>query len=529
MNIKRIVHGALLLTVAGLLSKILSALYRIPLQNLTGDIGFYIYQQVYPFIATVMILTLYGFPAAIAKLTAEAMHEQTPLTMKTFYGPILFILTVVNGSFFLLFYLSAPMIAQFIGDIHLTASYRLFGSLFLFIPLLALLRGLYQGMEKMHYVALSQVIEQVVRVGSIVTVAYFVYMEYLPLYRISEYGVVASIVGMALATLLLLIVWRSNNRHIQHKSFYIPWRNYIGTLVSYGMIASFIHLILIWMQLGDVFTLVSRLQAYGYSLTEAMELKGVFDRGQPLIQFGIVFGSSFALALIPNVVLQRKEKEVHSLSDTVQEAVMICTYIATAASVGLIVLFPEVNTLLFKTDVETTSLRILMLAIILSSYVIIVSTLLQNIGLVNVTALFIVGSVLCKVSLNYLLVPLYGISGASLATIFSLLFLATCVTFTLKRTLYDVALFQLVKWRPFMLALAAMSGFLLFTKWVVSMLFPVQSRLFLLCSVSFFIVSGALIYGAVLLRYGALTRKQLSYFPFATKLVYIESKLRKNV
>src|SRR5690625_4095053 len=161
MNIKRIVHGALLLTVAGLLSKILSALYRIPLQNLTGDIGFYIYQQVYPFIAAVTIVTLYGFPAAIAKITAEAIHERTSLTTKTFYGPILFLLVLLNGSFFILFYMFAFYISELVGDVHLTPSYRLIGILFLFVPLLALFRGVYQGKEKMHFVALSQVIEQI--------------------------------------------------------------------------------------------------------------------------------------------------------------------------------------------------------------------------------------------------------------------------------------------------------------------------------------------------------------------------------
>ncbi len=44
-----VMKGALLLTLAGLAGKVLSAGYRIPLQNLTGDVGFYIYQQVYPF------------------------------------------------------------------------------------------------------------------------------------------------------------------------------------------------------------------------------------------------------------------------------------------------------------------------------------------------------------------------------------------------------------------------------------------------------------------------------------------------
>src|SRR5690625_6708399 len=63
--------GAFLLTYASLLSKVLSALYRIPLQNLAGDVGFYTYQQIYPFLGMAMILALYGFPAAVSRFIAS--------------------------------------------------------------------------------------------------------------------------------------------------------------------------------------------------------------------------------------------------------------------------------------------------------------------------------------------------------------------------------------------------------------------------------------------------------------------------
>ncbi|MFL6517300.1 MAG: hypothetical protein ACJ8GL_04410, partial [Bacillus sp. (in: firmicutes)] len=43
---KALFRGAFILMLAALLTKILSAFYRIPFQNIVGDIGFYIYQQV---------------------------------------------------------------------------------------------------------------------------------------------------------------------------------------------------------------------------------------------------------------------------------------------------------------------------------------------------------------------------------------------------------------------------------------------------------------------------------------------------
>ncbi len=67
----KVLKGAVILTAAALLVKILSAIYRIPFQNMAGDTGFYIYQQVYPFYGIAVVLATYGFPVGISKLLIE--------------------------------------------------------------------------------------------------------------------------------------------------------------------------------------------------------------------------------------------------------------------------------------------------------------------------------------------------------------------------------------------------------------------------------------------------------------------------
>ena len=74
---KDLVKGAMILTLAALVTKILSAVYRVPFQNIVGDIGFYIYQQVYPFYGIVMVLSTYGFPVVISKLYTEQQARGT--------------------------------------------------------------------------------------------------------------------------------------------------------------------------------------------------------------------------------------------------------------------------------------------------------------------------------------------------------------------------------------------------------------------------------------------------------------------
>src|SRR5690625_744975 len=110
------VKGALFLTIAGFLGKILSAAYRIPLQNLTGDHGFYIYQQVYPFLGMMLILSLYGFPSAIAKIIADEERKGHAISFRTVYFPVFFLLFLGFSVFVICFFRYTSDIATFIGD-----------------------------------------------------------------------------------------------------------------------------------------------------------------------------------------------------------------------------------------------------------------------------------------------------------------------------------------------------------------------------------------------------------------------------
>lgn len=70
-GMKSYMKGAALLTIAALIVKVLSAFYRVPFQNLVGDEGFYIYQQVYPVISIFVVWTSSGFAVAISKMLAD--------------------------------------------------------------------------------------------------------------------------------------------------------------------------------------------------------------------------------------------------------------------------------------------------------------------------------------------------------------------------------------------------------------------------------------------------------------------------
>ena len=67
---RQMMQGALVLSLAAFIAKILSAVYRVPFQNMVGNTGFYVYQQVYPIYGIGMTFALSGFPVFVSALIA---------------------------------------------------------------------------------------------------------------------------------------------------------------------------------------------------------------------------------------------------------------------------------------------------------------------------------------------------------------------------------------------------------------------------------------------------------------------------
>lgn len=522
-----IVRGAFILTMAGLLSKVLSATYRIPLQNLTGDFGFYIYQQVYPLLGTVMILALYGFPTAISKLTAEQTLESKPLTTKSFYLPLFLILLMINGVFFIILYSLAPVIVTWMGDEQLLRSFRFAAFLFLLIPFIALVRGVTQGKGMMQQTAYSQIVEQLIRVTIIITASYLIFIEKLDIYQIGEAGVLATLLGMVMA--LLVFIWfvpKRKHRSLNEVSTNIPWKYYLMTCLLIGVLATFNHLILLLMQMVDTLTIVPSLTESGFSPVKAMETKGVFDRGQPLIQFGVVFGSSFALALIPNVV-RKQSKNTDEQTPVIRDAFLFGFYITLGATLGLFALMPETNILLFTNSDGTSSLQILSLTLVLTALSITGAAVLQSIGHIKSIVYSVTGAVAMKFSLNVILVPVLDIRGSAIATVCSMLFLTLIIFAVVDKKISDIRFLQHIRWKALLIASVSMVLYIYGLRFVfLSFIDP--TRWMLLIYILFVIGTGAMLYLVVLLRYQVLSDKQIQALPFSTIILRVKDVVEKR-
>ena len=149
--------GAIALAIGGLITKVIGALYRIPLTNLLGAEGIGIYQMVFPLYCLLLTVSSTGVPNGIAKLIAEGNDAETTLksALKLFI-PIGIIGSLVMAIF-------SNKIATLQGNSLATKSYIFISPSVLAVSVISCFRGYYQGLLDMKPTAISQVLEQVIK------------------------------------------------------------------------------------------------------------------------------------------------------------------------------------------------------------------------------------------------------------------------------------------------------------------------------------------------------------------------------
>ena len=153
------------LSVGGIVAKVLGAVYRIPLTNIVGSYGMGLYQLVFPLFSLLLTISTAGIPVAVSKLVAEKIalgkrcHAQkvfkTALTMLALLG--------VAGS--LVLFVFAKDIATLQGNVEATGAYKLIAPSVFLVCVISAYRGYFQGLMQMEPTALSQIVEQTVKMA----------------------------------------------------------------------------------------------------------------------------------------------------------------------------------------------------------------------------------------------------------------------------------------------------------------------------------------------------------------------------
>jgi O-antigen/teichoic acid export membrane protein len=525
---KALFRGAFILTIAALVVKILSAFYRIPFQNIVGDIGFYIYQQVYPIYGIAIVLSTTGFPVVISKLYAEQREKGNVDKSRLLLFISFIYLQLVGFICFLILYFGADIIALWMNDPHLTVLLRVVSIVFLTFPFVSLLRGYYQGIGDMFPTALSQVGEQTIRVLTILLLSYLFMQKGYSLYLVGGGAMFGSITGSMVSSIILFMFlwirkewkWIAPSRGM-FRTFAVEIKEIFKALTFQGLMICLSGMLLIFIQLADSLNLYSLLTINGMEKDMAKSLKGIFDRGQPLIQLGTVAATSLSLTLVPLITRERLSEKQSNLTDKVQLALKVSIVIGLGASAGLWAIIRPTNIMLFENDLGSTELGILGFVILFTSIILTIIAIMQGLGRLVFPALAVTVSFPIKYGLNMLLVPWCGTKGAAISTIITLAF----VTGVLLLKLKNIFSARLASFRSLANVLWATTAMVVFLKgyiWGTDIFMDdfhlerIGATVQSLSAVLF----GGIIFLVIILRGGVFLEQELTLFPLGSRLIH---------
>lgn len=149
--------------VGSVVAKMLGALYRIPLTNILGAEGMGMYQLVFPVYALFMVLATAGIPTSLSRTVAEkrALGENT----KKYFSVAMCALLVLGIAFGLLMGALSDVLAKRQGNADTRFGFLIIAPAITFVCVISGFRGYFQGQMYMLPTALSNVVEQVVKLA----------------------------------------------------------------------------------------------------------------------------------------------------------------------------------------------------------------------------------------------------------------------------------------------------------------------------------------------------------------------------
>ena len=526
--------GALILSLAGVIVKIMGAFFRIPLSNLIGSIGMGYYQVVYPIYTLFLTLAVAGFPTALAKLVSEQRavgdFKGANKTFRISYT-VLFITGLISFS---IFFFGAEFISTVIlKNSGAYAAMVAISPALLFVPLMSSYRGYFQGRRDMTKIAVSQVIEQFFRVSLGLFLGYMLMKSYGPEMGAAGGVLGAAIGGFASAAFLIYIYLRNtkerkaeiaHSSHIKTESTGTILKKLLYVAIPITIGACVMPLV----NMVDSVIVVRRLQVAGFDIDMANSLLGQLSgMAIPIVNLPVVIDQAIGMSLVPSISeayalnqINRARKEAKTGLKTILLVVLPCTF-------GLAALATPIMSLLFP-SIEATgpaSLGTLLFVVapsaIFLGLVYAQNGILQGMGKPMVPVMALLVGMLFKVVISYTLTGIASVNiiGSGLGTV-SAYAVASIIEFIyikkhmqlklspkefiIKPLLTVITMFVVVK-----LSYGVTVGFL-------------GNALATLISISI----GGVVYGLVLLGIGGITKEELMSMPKGEKIYSILRKFK---
>jgi stage V sporulation protein B len=416
--------GALILTIAGVFGKMLGALYRIPFNRIVGEEGAALYGLSYSVYSVLFALSTAGVPLAVSKMVAvyeeRAEHGESVRLIKAAFT-LLSAIGIVIG---LIFFTQADVIAQALfNEPQAALSLKMLSPAMVFSCLMAVLRGYFQGHQQMVPTAVSQILEQFFRVGTIFLAIFLLAGK--PLEVIVAGASFGSAVGgiCGFTFLALFFVWYCKRNHpvneVEPKNKETT-AQMLTQLVYYAIPISIGALVLPIMQFIDSSMDIARLEASGMAHEQALIQYGYLSSyAMPIINLPFIITTAVAASLVPTVANLYELKDQQGVDHNIRTSLMLTILLMLPAAAGLATLGTPICSLLYNNAASGMALSYVAFTVLAVGVYQVSASALQGLGRVLIPMSSLIVGALIKIALNFVLLSRPGadIRMAAVATV----------------------------------------------------------------------------------------------------------------
>lgn len=452
MKKNEFIEGALIATIAIIVSKILGVLYVIPFYNIIGENGGSLYGYAYNIYNFFLIISSAGIPLAISKITSEyntlgKMKEKT--YMFNYSKKLIRIFSIIS---FCICFFGANIIANaIVGDLtggntvsDVAFVIRCVSFAILVVPILSISRGYLQGHHYITVPSIGQVIEQFVRV-LVIIIGSYVALKVFHLTTAQAVGIaVFGACAGALVSYAYLLIKTNQAKdelfttyeEVSKEEKKAIFKKLIGYCIPFIVInvANSIY------NTVDMILVIKGLNWIGYPAQDIETISSVFTTwGSKLISVVTAIATGLVISLIPTIVESYTKKDMKEVNIQFNKTLQVLLYVILPLSIFLSIFSKQVWTIFYGESFYGPLIfkYTILLAILDSAYIMICSALqgLSKTKLIYIScATGLITKTILDIPLIFLFnkIGIYPFYGAILATTIGYLLSLAIPLYTLK-------------------------------------------------------------------------------------------------
>ncbi len=464
----KFIKGALILALANFLVKIIGAFFKVPLYELIGKEGSGIFNVAYQIYTFMFIIATAGFPIAVSKMVAESIAKEDLYDAKRVFETASILLGFIGFVGSVVLYTFAEELANLLGNPDSEPGIRVIAPAVFFVSLVSAYRGYFQGKQNMYPTAASEVIESSTKlILGLVAASFFVGMtvntalggdfdfgtrEIASTHTKMIYSATGAILGVTAGTLFALILMMviysckekkaksvsgrpiRSRRNIMKSLVLIAIPITIGASVS--SLTSLVDLATIMNRLvvnPTVFDKYSHIFAAGTEFAasaaeegweglvllqkKANSLYGMYTgQAQTMFNLPLTIVVALSMSIVPAISTALAEKNPKSAQEITASVLRITMLFALPCAMGFFVLSEPILGVLYSDANASCLLQKLAGAVAFVALVSVSNAVLQAYGKVYVPVVNMLIGGIAKVLMNYVLIPIWGIDAAPIAT-----------------------------------------------------------------------------------------------------------------